>query len=254
MSVPTDTSRSPCSITAVHSVTSTNPARRLCIDALAHRRPLDRMFRLKGIKHRYGSRPVLELADWSAEQGEHLLVLGPSGSGKTTLLHIIAGLLRPSQGSVTVAQQNLQQLDVAALDRFRGQYIGIVFQRLHLLASLTVLDNLLLAQYLAGVPQDKPRLDTVLTNLDLAEKRGAYPHELSHGEAQRVALARALVNRPKIILADEPTSNLDDIRCQQVLDLLEEQARNCQATLVIATHDQRIKQNIANRLELKAVS
>lgn len=209
------------------------------------------MFRLEAIKHRYDSRTVLELADWGAEQGEHLLVLGPSGSGKTTLLHIIAGLLIPSQGSVTVAQQNLRQLSAAALDRFRGQHIGIVFQRLHLLASLTVLDNLLLAQYLAGVPQDEARLDGVLANLNLADKKRAYPHELSHGEAQRVALARALINRPKIILADEPTSNLDDAHCQQVLDLLKEQARTCQATLVIATHDQRIKQHIANRLELR---
>lgn len=209
------------------------------------------MFRLEAIKHRYDSRTVLELADWGAEQGEHLLVLGPSGSGKTTLLHIIAGLLIPSQGSVTVAQQNLRQLSAAALDRFRGQHIGIVFQRLHLLASLTVLDNLLLAQYLAGVPKDEARLDGVLANLNLADKKRAYPHELSHGEAQRVALARALINRPKIILADEPTSNLDDAHCQQVLDLLKEQARTCQATLVIATHDQRIKQHIANRLELR---
>ena len=141
-------------------------------------------------------------------------------------------------------------LSPAQLDRFRGKHIGIVLQRLHLIDSLTVLNNLLLAQYLAGEPQDAARVRDVLQSLDLADKTNARPHELSHGQAQRVAVARAVVNKPKLLLADEPTSNLDDVRCVQVLDLLLDQAKACGATLVIATHDQRIKSRVANHYEL----
>ena len=125
--------------------------------------------------------------------------------------------------------------------------------RLHLVDSLTVLNNLLLAQYMAGEPQDAARARDVLAGLDLADKANARPHELSHGQAQRVAVARAVVNRPKLLLADEPTSNLDDVRCLQVLELLQAQAQSCGATLVIATHDQRIKSRVQNHYELAVV-
>jgi putative ABC transport system ATP-binding protein len=118
------------------------------------------------------------------------------------------------------------------------------------MASLNVLDNLLLAQYLAALPQDAGNARSVLAGLGLAEKTAAYPHELSFGQAQRVAVARAVVNRPKLLLADEPTSNLDDERCLQALELLQGQARACNATLVIATHDQRIKARMPNQYTL----
>ena len=191
---------------------------------------------------------------WSAAQGEHWLLLGPSGSGKTTLLHILAGILAPTAGRVVLAGQDLRALAPAALDRFRGQQIGIVLQRLHLISSLTVAQNLQLAQYLAGMPQDDARVRQVLAGLDLADKAGARPHELSHGQAQRVAVARAVVNRPRVLLADEPTSNLDDARCAQVIDLLLAQAADCGATLVIATHDQRIKARLAHHYDLGAAA
>lgn len=208
------------------------------------------MFTLERIKHRYDSRTVLDLQRFEDAQGEHVLILGPSGSGKSTLLHIMAGLLTPTEGSVLIAGQDLRELTPAALDRFRGRHIGIVFQRLHLVAALTVFDNVRLAQYLAGLPQDRRRIDEALERLGLADRRSALPATLSFGEAQRAALARALVNDPKLILADEPTSNLDDTHCTQVLQLLKEQARACDATLVVATHDQRIKARINTRLEL----
>ena len=210
------------------------------------------MFVLEYLTHAYNGTEVLKVPAWRAEQGAHWLVIGPSGSGKTTLLHILAGILRPLAGAISIAGQDLMALKPAALDRFRGQHIGIVLQRLHLVPSLSVQKNLLLAQYLAGVMQDEARAHEVLSSLDVADKAHAYPHELSFGQAQRVAVARAVVNRPKLLLADEPTSNLDDARCAQAYALLESQARACGATLVIATHDQRIKARMSNHFELKA--
>jgi ABC-type lipoprotein export system ATPase subunit len=212
------------------------------------------VFAIQDLKHAYDGTEVLNVDAWRAEQGAQWLVIGPSGSGKTTLLHILAGILRPSAGSVGVAGQDLTALRAQQLDRFRGQRIGIVLQRLHLIPSLPVMDNLLLAQYLAGLPQDRARVREVLKALDLSGKEGAYPHELSFGQAQRVAVARAVVNRPKLLLADEPTSNLDDARCQQALELLLSMARACEATLVIATHDQRIRARIPRHFELKAAA
>ncbi len=210
------------------------------------------MFSLQNLTHAYNGATVLQVPAWQAEQGAQWLMLGPSGSGKTTLLHALAGILRPTSGQVTVAEQDLAALSPAALDRFRGKHIGIVLQRLHLIDSLSVLNNLLLAQYLAGEPQNEARVRALLGSLDLAGKADAHPHELSHGQAQRVAVARAVVNKPKLLLADEPTSNLDDTRCMQVLDLLVNQATACGATLVIATHDQRIKSRVANHYALSA--
>ena len=209
------------------------------------------MFLIQNLKHAYNGMEVLSIPAWQVEQGAQWLVLGPSGSGKTTLLHILAGILKPTAGSVSVAGQDLTALKAADLDRFRGQCIGIVLQRLHLVPSLTVRNNLLLAQYLAGLPQDGTRVRQVLASLDIAGKANAHPHELSFGQAQRVAVARAVVNRPKLLLADEPTSNLDDGRCAQAYGLLESQARACGATLVVATHDQRIKARMSNHYELK---
>jgi putative ABC transport system ATP-binding protein len=210
------------------------------------------MLRLTGIRQRYGAREVLSLERFEAAAGEHWLVLGASGSGKSTLLHIIAGLLRPSAGEVEVAGEALGKLERAALDRWRGRTVGIVPQKLHLVASLTVAQNLALAQYLGGVPQDSARVAEVLAGVGLAGRGGERPARLSHGEAQRAAVARSVVNRPKLLVADEPTSNLDDANCAAALDLLESQAQSCGATLVVATHDRRARRRFANRLELDA--
>jgi putative ABC transport system ATP-binding protein len=208
------------------------------------------MFALHDVRHSYAGSEALRVSAWQAEQGAHWLLLGPSGSGKTTLLHILAGILRPDAGSVSVAGQALAELGSAGLDRFRGRNIGIVLQRLHLIASLTVMNNLLLAQRLAGMPQDRARAREALASVGMDGRASAYPHQLSHGQAQRVAVARAVVNRPRLLLADEPTSNLDDAHCGQALDLLEAQAHACGATLVIATHDQRIRARITRHYQL----
>jgi putative ABC transport system ATP-binding protein len=210
------------------------------------------LFAINNLQHSYDGQNVLAVDAWHAAQGEHWLLLGPSGSGKTTLLHALAGILRPVAGGIVVAGQDLAALSQSALDHFRGRNLGIVLQRLHLMHSLNVLDNVLLAQYLAGLPQDRRRAGEVLAGLGLADKAAAKPHELSFGQAQRVAVARAVINGPRLLLADEPTSNLDDVHCMQVLELLLSQARACNATLVIATHDQRIRTRVANQFELEA--
>jgi putative ABC transport system ATP-binding protein len=208
------------------------------------------MFALKHIRHAYNGQEVLRLDDWSAAQGEQWLVLGPSGSGKTTLLHVLAGILTPSEGSVSIAGQDIARLAASELDRFRGRHIGIVFQRLHLIPSLTVLDNLLLAQYLAGTKQDLQGAHVLLTSLGLGDKAHRRPQALSFGQAQRAAVARAVVNQPGLILADEPTSNLDDANAAAALDVLLAQARSRNATLVIASHDRRIGERFERRITL----
>ena len=209
------------------------------------------MLRLSDIIHRYGDDTVLDLPLLEAEQGSHHLILGQSGSGKTTLLHILAGLLKPSKGSVVVAEQELGVLNGYSLDRFRGRNIGIVFQRMHLLATLSVEDNLLMAPYLADLPQGRDRIREVLSTLEMEHKVDAFPHELSHGQRQRVAIARAVMNRPKVLLADEPTASLDDSRAQKVLTLLVDQARTNGATLIVATHDRRIIDHFDQTLVLQ---
>ena len=207
---------------------------------------------LDGLARAYGLRTVVAIPAWTVAAGEHSLILGPSGSGKSTLLHLIAGLLHPSHGRVLVAGQDLAKLTTAELDAFRGRMIGIVLQRLHLIPALTVRDNLRLARTLARLPPDPARIDSLLAKLGLAALAGVRPSRLSEGEAQRVAIARAVINHPALILADEPTSALDDVNCQTVLALLRAQAEASGATLVIATHDARLKAHFGHRLELPA--
>ena len=208
------------------------------------------MIAVRGLAHRYGNAVVLHVPQWTVESGSRWLVIGPSGSGKTTLLHIVAGLIRPIEGEVEVAGQKVSSLDAAKIDQWRGLTVGIVLQALHLVKHLSVRDNLRLAQYLAHAPADDARIDETLGALGVADKAARRPADLSQGERQRVALARAVVNRPKLLLADEPTANLDDAAAQKAVDLLREQAERYGATLVVATHDARVKQHFEKRLEL----
>jgi putative ABC transport system ATP-binding protein len=204
------------------------------------------MIEVKNLSYAVGGNTILQNLNWQVKQGQHALLLGSSGSGKTTLLHILAGLLTPTSGAATVDGKML----AGNLDAWRGRNVGMVFQTLHLVKALTVRDNLRLAQTMAKTPADDARIDSLLQSLGLADKAGSYPHQLSVGQAQRLGVARAVVNKPKWILADEPTSALDDTHCFETLNLLEAQAQECSATLIIATHDQRIKGRFAHRLEL----
>ncbi len=207
---------------------------------------------LDGLVFDYGDGQSLRFPGLSLEAGAHCLVLGPSGCGKSTLLHLVTGLLRPLAGTIRVAGTDLGVLRGAALDRFRGRHMGVVFQRLHLLPALSVRDNLLAARYLAGLPRDPARVDTLLERLGVAHRAGARPDALSFGQAQRVAIARALVNAPTLVVCDEPTSNLDDRNAAEVLSLLFEHAGQERATLLVATHDARLRPHFEHLVELHA--
>ncbi len=208
------------------------------------------MLKAENLKYSYGGKHVLSFPDISCANGEHWLLLGQSGSGKTTLLHLLGGLLSPQSGEVRVAGTRMGDLSASDLDRFRGKNIGIIFQQSHFVRALTVEENLLLAQQLAGLKPDRKRSAELLAHLDIGHKGQSRPDRLSQGEQQRAAIARALMNRPNLILADEPTSALDDRNCLEVLALLEREAGEAGATLLIVTHDGRLKERFTNRISL----
>jgi putative ABC transport system ATP-binding protein len=208
------------------------------------------MLEIRGLRHAYGGRTVLDVPEWAVGRGEASLVLGSSGSGKSTLLNVIAGLATPVSGSVRVDGEDVPSLAPARRDAFRARKVGLVLQTLHLIGVVSVRENLRLAQRLAGHAVDERRIDEVLAGLGIDRLSRARADEISVGEAQRVAIARAVVNRPALILADEPTSALDDANCARALALLFEQAAGCGATLLVATHDNRIRSHFARRLDL----
>ncbi len=199
------------------------------------------MLTVRDLRHRYDADFELRVPALDVPAGGRLLVAGPSGSGKTTLLHALAGLLRPDAGTVALAGHDLTALDEAARDRVRARHVGMVFQRHHLLGVLTVEENLKLALSLAdGSADGASRLADTLARLDLTPLARKRPHQLSLGQRQRVAIARAVLHRPAVILADEPTASLDDVRAEAVRDLLTGEAEAVGAALVVATHDRRI--------------
>lgn len=199
------------------------------------------MLRTRDLTYAYPGSPPLRFPDLDFARGESGLVLGESGCGKTTLLHLLGGLRRPASGRVEIDGQDLASMKGADRDRFRGRRVGIVFQTPHFARALTLAENLLLARRLAGETPDRSAVYEVLDRLGLAVKIDVKPGRLSEGERQRAALARAVINRPAVILADEPTSALDDRHTAAVADLLAERAGDIDASLVIVTHDARLK-------------
>jgi putative ABC transport system ATP-binding protein len=170
-------------------------------------------------------------------RGEAVGLVGPSGSGKSTLLMVMAGLERPDTGSVTVAGEDLGRLDEDGLARFRGRHVGIVFQSFHLIPTMTAIENVAVPLELAGATDAYERAGRELAAVGLAERFNHYPAELSGGEQQRVALARALAPNPDILVADEPTGNLDEATGYQIIDLLFAGHASRGTTLVLVTHD-----------------
>jgi ABC-type lipoprotein export system ATPase subunit len=206
------------------------------------------MIDVSGLNYSYPTGRKLVFDDFFVRQGEHWLLLGESGSGKTTLLHLLGGLLKSQAGKISVNGTDITALSESELDRFRGQHYGFIFQKNHLIQSLSVRKNLLMAPFLAGLTQDESRIEIVLNQLGLTENKNARINELSFGQAQRVAIARAVINKPSLILADEPTSALDDKNCDRVIHLLLNVASQSNSTLVIATHDQRLKSKIKQQI------
>lgn len=190
-----------------------------------------------------GSTTVLEGIELDCEAGQGVLVEGPSGSGKSTLLNLIAGLYRPDEGSVQVGDTRIDTLSEQARDRFRAAHVGYVFQTFNLLSPLTALENLTVVARLAGRqgPDLPERARAILTSLGLKDHQDQRPYELSVGQRQRVAVARALLQRPEVLLADEPTANLDAQSSAQVIDAMLELQQDG-TTLIIATHDPAVRE------------
>ena len=199
------------------------------------------MLKTKSIIFSYKNAPELHFPDIALASGEDLLVLGNSGVGKTTFIQILAGLLQPNSGTVEINGQNIQKLSPPQLDLFRGRQIGMVFQKPHFVSNLSLSDNLLLSLFLAKQKQDKKQVKNILEKIGLGHKLHKKPDTLSQGEQQRAAIALAVIKNPDLILADEPTSSLDDHNCNLITTLLKEQATATNAQLIIITHDQRLK-------------
>jgi putative ABC transport system ATP-binding protein len=179
--------------------------------------------------------------------GEFAAVMGPSGGGKSTLLNVIAGLDRPSQGSVTVAGTELTHLSEAALARYRRESVGIIFQFFNLLPNLSVIDNVIIPAQLVGARQPRKRALDLLEQLGMQERLNQFPAKLSGGERQRVAIARALINSPQLLLADEPTGALDSQSGDEVIDMLLEVNR-AGVTTILVTHDAGLARRCARRV------
>ena len=208
------------------------------------------VIRLDGVTKIYQADASPALADVSmgVAAGEVVAVMGPSGSGKSTLLNVIAGLDRPSAGTVTVAGRRIDTLGESALARFRARHIGVIFQFFNLLDDLTVEDNVLLPAQLAGASrrQARARAGELLARMGIEQHRNAYPARMSGGQRQRVAIARALVNSPAVLLADEPTGALDTATGQEIGTLLR-QLNDGGQTLVLVTHDPALAERYAAR-------
>ncbi|MFZ0162258.1 MAG: ABC transporter ATP-binding protein [Trebonia sp.] len=211
---------------------------------------MDALIEVSDVTKRYGSggQPAVDGVTLQVAPGEAVAVMGPSGSGKSTLLNLIAGLDRPTAGTVTVAGQRIDRLSETALARFRRQQVGMIFQFFNLLDDLTVADNVLLPAQLAGASRRlaRARAEGLLERLGIEEHRDDYPARLSGGQRQRVAIARALVNSPELLLADEPTGALDTATGQEIGRLLRELNAAGQ-TLVLVTHDPALAQRYAAR-------
>lgn len=204
----------------------------------------------RSLEFHYGESARFAFPDVRCASGETLLILGNSGSGKTTFLNLMALLLPPAQGEIRINETLTTGLPLHELPGFRARNIGLVFQKPYFVNALNVRDNLLMANYFAGNPPDKARVNHLAESLGFSALLDKRVTELSGGEQQRVGIARALMNSAKLILADEPTSALDDLNCGKVADLLESQAKEYGAALVIVTHDQRLKSRFPNQITL----
>jgi putative ABC transport system ATP-binding protein len=208
------------------------------------------MIHTKDLKFSFNEKTTFAFPDITNEASQTLLITGNSGKGKTTLLHLLGGLIRPKSGLISIQDTNISSLSEKELDRFRGRNIGLVLQQSHFVASLNVLENVVLASWLATGKKATEKAKSLLKQLDLEDQMYKLPSNLSVGQQQRVSIARALINEPKLLLADEPTSSLDDENAAKVADLLAHLSKEYKASLIIVTHDHRLKDKFSNQLNL----
>lgn len=198
----------------------------------------------------YNADKKFKFPDFTVESGKTLLLLGNSGKGKTTLLHLLALILNPEKGEIKLDGKIISNLSPQESLQIRAEKIGIIYQKSHFISSINVLENLLLSNFLANKKQDIKKAKELAKQLGFDDLLLQKTSILSGGEQQRVGIARAMMNNPAIILADEPTSSLDDENCQKVIQLLENQAKTIGASLIIVTHDQRLKNRFSNQIEI----
>ncbi|NIA12915.1 MAG: ATP-binding cassette domain-containing protein [Nitrospiraceae bacterium] len=205
------------------------------------------MVKLEGVRRKLGPGVQFHCEDFHASEGVQLALWGPSGCGKSTMLNLISGLLRPDSGVIRIDGKEIQGLKEGQLDEFRAQRVGFVFQTFNLLAPFTALQNVLLGMRFADVlpaKEWKPKATEILERVGLGHRLHAKPATLSVGERQRVAIARALANRPKLIVADEPTGSLDPKTSDAVMDLFLELVREKSLTLLLVTHERSIAERL----------
>lgn len=199
---------------------------------------------VKNLSKTYGSGDTLVKAldnvSFSVNQGEFVAIIGPSGSGKSTLLHILGGVDKPTSGSVVIGDTNIANLDETALAIFRRRQIGLIYQFYNLIPILTVEENLTLPLLLDGRKPDKRLIDSLVKRLGLQDRLNHLPNQLSGGQQQRVSIGRALVNNPTLMLADEPTGNLDSANSKEIISLLRQFNKENNQTVIIITHDEKI--------------
>ena len=204
-------------------------------------------FLVKNLDFVVANNTILSKLNFSVDNGSHLIVSGPSGSGKSTLINLMSGLLRPTSGYISFEGKDYSKLTEKDIDEIRSKNFGLIFQRLHLVKHLTVEQNILL-----GFNKLKsPNIIELIEDIGLTSKRKQLAKNLSFGESQRVAIARGVINNPKVIFADEPTSSLDDTNTKKVLELISTQAKKNKSSIVISSHDERVKKFFKNISEIK---
>ena len=208
---------------------------------------------LNGVRKAFNGTPVLSSDRLDVPKGAQWIITGTSGSGKTTFLNLVSGILTPDAGTITVAGTEITRLPEASRDRFRAEKIGVVFQTFNLLQGFSARENVLLGMLFAG-RVDPARADALLDRVGLAEKRDQKPDALSVGQQQRVAIARALANRPEILLADEPTGNLDPKTGETIIGLLKEVCGEHGTTLLCVTHQPQVMQSFKDVTDLSCLS
>ncbi|MEZ4852733.1 ABC transporter ATP-binding protein [Flavobacterium sp.] len=208
------------------------------------------MISTSSVTFTYDNDQLFHMPDLYCEAGSTILITGDSGKGKTTYLHLLAGLLKPKTGTIEIDKKDFASLPESKTDKFRGKHIGLVLQKSHFVSALTVLENLEMASWLATGKKHTKRANLLLERLDIANQSSKLPSQLSIGQQQRVSIARALMNEPKVLLADEPTSSLDDKNAEKVIQLLTDLSKEYKAALVIVTHDARIKEKFTNKITM----